>query len=228
MKLLALDTATERCSVALWVNGEVRQAAATEPRAHGRLVLPMVNELLAEAGLKLGGLDALAFGRGPGGFTGLRIAAGVVQGLGAGSGLPVVPVSDLAALAQQLLDDAAGARVLACMDARMNEFYWGTYAADEAGLAVPLAPERLTSAAAVQLAGDAWLVVGSGPAADPELAARLAASCDNLAGGAQAVSRLPEAAHIARLAVRDFEAGKAVPAEQARPVYLRDEVAWRT
>lgn len=219
MKLLAVDTATDACSAALWIDGELLTRFERAPRRHGRLILPMVSELLAQAQLPLTALDALAFGRGPGAFTGLRIAAGVVQGLAAGAGLGVVPVSDLAALAQPRLDQEVGARVLACLDARMNEFYWGAFAADASGLAEALGPEHLTPADAVRVDGEGWIGVGSG-FADGRLAPSWARSTWPDA--------LPAAADIARLAVRDHAAGKTVAPGQAQPVYLRDEVAWRS
>ncbi|UCE90616.1 MAG: tRNA (adenosine(37)-N6)-threonylcarbamoyltransferase complex dimerization subunit type 1 TsaB, partial [Pseudomonadota bacterium] len=127
MKLLAIETATEACSVALAVDGDVRDRFEIAPRGHAGLVLPMAKALLAEAGLGLRELDALVFGRGPGAFTGLRIAAGVVQGLAYGAELPVVPVSSLATLAQGVSAQTGASDVLAVFDARMGEVYWGAF-----------------------------------------------------------------------------------------------------
>ena len=125
MKLLAIDTATQACSAALLVGDAIAEDYAEVPRQHNRLILPMVQRLLDEAGLGLGELDALAFGRGPGAFTGVRLAAGVVQGLALGAGLPVVPVSNLAALAQGGLREWGWRRIVACLDARIGELYPG-------------------------------------------------------------------------------------------------------
>src|ERR1700752_3189626 len=134
MKLLAIDTATEQCSAAVRVEGRCVARCVPTPRGHTELILPMVEEVLAEAGLTLKQLDAIAFGRGPGAFTGVRIAIGVAQGLAYASDLPLVPISNLAAVAQQ---NASGdGDILVCMDARMNEVYWGVFRADADGLVV--------------------------------------------------------------------------------------------
>ena len=128
MKLLALDTATELCSAALWLDGALLTREATRARGHSELILPMIAELLAESGVALSQLDAIAFGRGPGAFTGVRLAAGIAQGLGFAAGLPLLPISDLRALAAQvLLPDGAVRHALICQDARMEEVYWGCF-----------------------------------------------------------------------------------------------------
>jgi tRNA threonylcarbamoyladenosine biosynthesis protein TsaB len=221
MKLLAIETATDACSAALWVDGVLTTRHEVAPREHTRLILPMMDALLAEAGLRLSDLDALAFGRGPGAFTGVRIAAAVIQGSAFAADLPVVPVSTLAALAQQGID-AGSPRVLAALDARMDEVYWGAFQADDQGLAVPVGAEQVIAPDAVPIPeGEGWRGVGSGWAAyEDALRARLGECVSDIDPEA-----LPAAAEVARLAVRDFNAGLAVPAEQALPVYLRDKVA---
>jgi tRNA threonylcarbamoyladenosine biosynthesis protein TsaB len=219
MKILAIDAATEACSAALLRDGTATERYEVPGRGHADRLLRMTDELLHEAGLDLGALDAIAFGRGPGGFTGLRIAAGIAQGLAAGSGKPVLPVSNLAAVAAAAARNAGARRVLACMDARMGQVYWAAY--DCTG-AVPAAAgaERLTDPAAVSLPpGAPWFGAGHGFAAHPGLAARLS---DALAG--VDATLLPRAADIARIAAVDFAAGKGLTAAQALPVYLRDEV----
>ncbi|MBV1875821.1 MAG: tRNA (adenosine(37)-N6)-threonylcarbamoyltransferase complex dimerization subunit type 1 TsaB [Cycloclasticus sp.] len=127
MKILAIETATEACSAALLMDGEIIDRFEVAPREHGNLILSMVDELLSEAGVKLQQMDALAFGRGPGSFTGVRMATGVIQGLAFGVDLPVAPVSTLAALAQQALAQPEGQTVYAALDARMGEVYWCEY-----------------------------------------------------------------------------------------------------
>ncbi len=137
MRLLALDTSTEACSVALLLDGELRMRFQLTERSHAELVLPMVESVLDEAGIALTDLDGLAFGRGPGAFTGLRIASGVVQGLALGASLPVAPVSSLASVAEQVLA-AAGEPVLVCNDARMGEAYWGVFRREADGTVTAL------------------------------------------------------------------------------------------
>ncbi len=222
MKLLAIETATEACSAALYLDGALSERYALAPREHARLILPMADELLAEAGLGAAQLDALAFGRGPGAFTGLRIAAGVAQGIAFGADLPVLPVSSLAALAQGMARERGAARVLAAIDARIGEVYWGAYERGGAGLMVLRGEEHVTAPAAVPSpAGADWRGAGSGWAVYGEvLQARL---------GGQVVevdaARYPQARDVALLAVAAYGRGEALSAEQAAPVYLRDEVA---
>jgi tRNA threonylcarbamoyladenosine biosynthesis protein TsaB len=222
MKILALDTATEACSVALAIDDRVLERYVEMERGHAERLLPMIDELLAEGGVALGALDAIAFGRGPGGFTGVRLAASVAQGLAFGAGIGVVPVSDLAAVAQRAVALHPGAgRVLAVNDARMREVYWAEFDVD--GLVSPRGPERVGPAAQVALSsGDApsWVAAGRGLEAWPELAERLRAQ-----GAALEPELLPRAAEILLLARPVVAAGQALPPEQALPVYVRDRVA---
>jgi len=220
MLVLALDTSTEACSVALLLDGEVRLRAEITERSHAELVLPMVDALLTEAGLALEDLDGIAFGRGPGAFTGLRIAAGVAQGLAFGAGLEVAPVSSLAAVALQV-EAAPGEAVLVCNDARMGEVYWGVFRHDADGLVSALAPESVSAPDGVgEGAAPTAHAAGNALARHPELAARLAAQGLRLHEGL-----LPRADAIARLGARVFAAGQGLPADQALPVYVRDDVA---
>lgn len=218
MKLLAIETATEACSVALNIDGEVQETFRIAPRQHTELVLGMADGLLAEAGLKLGDMDALAFGRGPGAFTGVRIATGVIQGMAFAADLPVVPVSTLAALAQRGLSQYGWNKVAAAIDARMNEVYWGLFEARD-GLMRPT-QEECVSPAEQTLLGDSqgWYGIGSGWQAYAEV-------LNATHNGAVVECRgdeLPHAAEIAMLAVADV--ANAVGAEQAMPIYLRDKV----
>jgi len=222
MKVLAIDTATERCSVALRSDGQVSVRSVDTPRGHADIVLPMVQSLLQEAGLALRDLDGIAYGRGPGGFTGVRIAIGVVQGLAFGADLPTVGISNLAAVAQQVVQPVTqqGQRVLVCMDARMNEVYWGTYLCDAGtGLVMADGIERVGPVTSVEVSGAPLAVLaGTGFRAFPELAGRFAplTAQDTV---------LPSAVEIALLGESELRAGKGLPASQAQPVYLRDQVA---
>jgi tRNA threonylcarbamoyladenosine biosynthesis protein TsaB len=233
MRLLALDTATEACSAALLVDGEVIERYEVLGRGHAERLLPMVQEVLAEGGVALSALDAVAFGRGPGGFTGLRIAAGVTQGLAFGAGLPVVPVSDLAALAARAATHHGRRHVLACLDARMAEVYWAAFDCADPAAPAPLTPERVTGVGDIRLEfgavggrqtpGECPLFgVGHGFAAYPALAGMLGRA---LAGFDAAL--LPHAREIALIGAREVAGGRTVPAEEAQPVYLRDDVAHR-
>lgn len=218
MKLLAFDTATEVCSVAVWLDGAIFEREQ-RLREHSQHLLAMIDEVLAETGLGLAQLDAVAFGRGPGSFTGLRIGAGVAQGLAFGAGLPVVPVSSLAALAQGEED---AAKVLAAFDARMHQVYFGAFVRGEDGLVLPAGEERVVAPARVpRPAGTDWVGVGSGWDVYHEtLLAHLGAQVREWRPG-----RFPRARHLAALAARALREGRSVPPAQAVPVYLRDEVA---
>ncbi|WP_240099872.1 tRNA (adenosine(37)-N6)-threonylcarbamoyltransferase complex dimerization subunit type 1 TsaB [Thermomonas flagellata] len=217
MNLLAFETATEACSVALYVAGEVRERFAVAPRRHAELALPWAEALLAEAGLARRQLDAIAFGRGPGAFTGVRLAVAIAQGLALGLERPLLPVSTLAALALQ----AEGPRRLAAIDARMGEVYLGAFGWDGHALQ-PLAAEQVAAPAAVALpAGEGWHGAGTGFAvAGGALGARMGARLR-----AAAAAALPHAADVARLAAAAFARGEALPPEQAEPAYLRNDVA---
>jgi tRNA threonylcarbamoyladenosine biosynthesis protein TsaB len=222
MKILALDAATEACSAALLRDGRITERSEVIGRGHAGRLLPMADELLREAALAPRDLDAVAFGRGPGGFTGLRIAAAVAQGLAAGSGRPVLPVSDLAAVAAGAARESHATRILVCMDARMGQVYWA--ACDCSGEApVAVTGEHLSDPAGVAPPpGAAWLGAGHGFAAYPSIAKRLGAALAGTDG-----ARLPLAADIARIAAADLAAGKGLAAARGLPVYLRDDVVHR-
>ena len=217
MKLLAIDTATEACSAALCLEDEITYRYEYAPRQHAELILPMVDDLISEAGVKLKDLDCLAFGRGPGAFTGVRIATGVIQGLAFATGLPVVPVSTLAALAQGAIDKSD--YLCSAIDARMGEIYLGLFQVTD-GIVTAVADELVIKPDRVSIPADkSWFGVGSGwKTYRDEL---LQATADSAGEDGDA---LPHARDIISLALRDFEAGRAVPPEQALPVYLRNRV----
>jgi len=222
VKLLAIETASDACSCALWVDAACIERYVLAPRRHAELVLGMVEALLAEAGVELAVLDALAFGRGPGSFTGVRVAAAVVQGLAYGADLPVVPVSSLQALAQGVWHDGAGGRVLTAFDARMGEVYWGAYSIDEQGLMTASCDDCVCAPANVPLPdGDGWLGAGEGWGAHAvALAARVGARLR-----VSEPNRLAHARDVATLAAAAHGRGESVSAAQALPVYIRDQVA---
>lgn len=213
MKVLALDTATELCSAALLIDGEIRSREIETDRGAAEHILPMIDSLLAEAGLSLQAIDVIAFGRGPGGFTGVRLAASVTQGLAFGAGLPVVPVSDLAAVGRRALDlEPAAGRVLVCNDARMHEVYWAYFDRTDGDGLAPDGEEHVSPASAVSGSARPTLGAGRGFRAYPELASRVFRAEDML---------LPRAREIAMLA----SSQPRLPPEQAIPVYVRDDVA---
>lgn len=220
MRILALDTAGSSCSVALLTDAGLVESGIEAERVHAETVLPMVERLLKDAGLKLAELDALAFGRGPGAFTGLRVAASVAQGLAYGAAIPVVPVSNLAAQAAATHRRHGVTRVLVCLDARMQEVYWAGYGVKGDSLEL-LAPESLSLPGDLEVpAGGSWFGAGSGWGAYPEA---LKARIPGLEGVDATLTA--GAGDIARLAYKAFKEGSAVAPEQALPVYLRDKVA---
>ncbi len=225
MRILAIDTSGEACSAALLTETGPRQRLALEPRRHADLILGMVAALMEEAGLKLRELDALAFGRGPGSFTGVRIATAVVQGLAFGADLPVVPVSTLAGLAQGQHRRQGARQCLAALDARMGEIYWGRYVLDGQGLMRLVGEEAVTTPAGVELPDEAgWQGAGSGWETHGDLLRqRLGPRI-----GCIDPAAICEAQDLALLAAADFAAGLALPPEQALPVYLRDKVTQDT
>ena len=222
MKILAIETCTEACSAALMADQHLEARFEIAPREHSKLVIGMVEELLVESGLLLGQLDAIAFGCGPGSFTGVRIGTGVAQGLAIGADLPVVPVSTLAALAQQAYEKTGNKALCAAIDARMGEIYWGCYHIEGAdSLAVARTKQYVSKPEDLILSdNETWFGVGSGWDAYGK-------SCSSMVDLeiAYLASVYPSASEVAKLASEDFAQGKAVRAEDALPVYLRDNVA---
>ena len=232
MKLLAIDTATENCSAALWLDGQILHREKEAERGHGDVILHMVDELLVESGCTLSELQAIAFGRGPGSFTGVRLAASVTQGLAFGAGVPVIPISDLRAVAQRTVPMSVDGwsvmrRTLVCNDARMKEVYWGCFEQDAAGLMRLVGQELVTKPEAVSLPEE-WSAepkqdvcgAGRGFAAYPDLHERWTAQLANIDS-----DLLPRAREIAVLAAAEARDGRLLPPEEAVPMYLRDDVA---
>ncbi|MFV2004657.1 MAG: tRNA (adenosine(37)-N6)-threonylcarbamoyltransferase complex dimerization subunit type 1 TsaB [Gammaproteobacteria bacterium] len=240
MKILAIDTATEACSAALLIDGEIKAEYKIAPREHSRLILKMVDQLLADAGLIVAELDAIAFGRGPGSFMGLRIAAGVVQGIAFAHDIPVIPISTLKTIAQRAFEQTQNKNILVAIDARMDEVYWCAYFlednqwlsdAEEQVISPDLVslPERLSRS------DTPWVGAGTGWKSYKE---RLLSTADcqegelptgkrGSPGGLQTIlpECLPSAEVIVKLAADEFSAGNTVIAAEAIPVYLRNDVA---
>ena len=221
VNLLAVDTSTEACSCALWVDGVCREIFELAPRRHGELLLGMAEQLLADAELSVADLDALAFGRGPGSFTGVRIATGAIQGLAFALELPVAPISSLQALAQGVTRELHHSSVLAGFDARMNEVYWGAYRLTSAGVVEPVGTELVCPPDRVPVPDDGeWFGAGSAWQSYGE----------QLRGavGAQLIGmepeRYPHARDLAVLGAAAVARDQVVPAHEALPVYLRDSV----
>jgi len=226
MKILAIDTSTEACSAAIYIDGESIERFEIARQRHTELILPMIESLLAESELSsVKDFDALAFGCGPGSFTGIRIGTGVVQGIALGAGLSVAPVSSLAAIAQGVYRERHEKNIMAAIDARMGEIYWGCYQLDEKGYMQASQDEVVGKPDDLPLpdhdqdwygAGSAWTAYEQDLS---DLTAGLMTGFDG--------SSLPHAIDIAHLACDVIVKGGLVSAENVRPVYLRNEVAWK-
>lgn len=217
MNLLVLDTSTEWCSAALWLDGRIQARRVLAEQRHSSLLLPMVDELLRESDMTLRQLDGIGYGAGPGSFTGLRIACAVTQGLALGADLPVAGVSTLESIAEQIGAD----RVLTVLDARMAEVYWAAYRREGTGWHAVSEPQLALPGSVAVPAGGGWVGAGNGFAAlgevlRPRLAVALARIDDTL---------MPDAAAMAPLAAATFERGEGMDAALAAPIYLRDKVA---
>jgi tRNA threonylcarbamoyladenosine biosynthesis protein TsaB len=228
-KLLAIETSTEACSVALYCNGETSEFYEFAPMRHAELLLPAVQSLLDAAGLPLAGLDAIAFGRGPGSFTSLRIGIGVVQGLAWGAGLPVVPVSSLAAVAQATIEKKGKKgsdpffpffSICVAMDARMQEVYTANFQRRDDGYVMAAGEERVCSPDGVSAPGDGpFIAAGNGFERFEELrplAAKASECYPDI---------WPRAGMIGKLALKWLESNEPLTAGLAQPVYVRNNVA---
>lgn len=221
MKILAFETATEACSVALYIDGEMQERFDVAPKQHTALALPWAEQLLAEAGVKKSELDAIAVGIGPGAFTGVRLAVALVQGIALALNKPVLPVSTLAALAMQGVD-LKPERILAAIDARMGEIYCAEYELDSDGLAKAFSEEIVIAPDAYRLeTGQPIVGVGTGfSAINNALQLNLGSQLLHCRANA-----LPHAADVARIAARDFKLGKMIAPDLLEPAYLRNKVA---
>ena len=221
MNVLAFEISSEEGSVALQAGEEIREALIESPRQQTEQLLPFTQQLLASAKLRLADLDGIAFGRGPGSFTGLRVAAAAAQGLGLASGLPLLPVSSLAVIAQGLWRSRGFTSTLVCVDAHMGEVFWAAFEIQE-GLARLVGEERLTAPEAVS-SGElsAWVAAGSGFEAHAKILAPVSVAAREVLGHAR-----PRARDVLAQAAADLAAGRGRRPEEAIPVYLRSEAAW--
>ena len=224
-RILAIDTATEACSVAIWNQGETHALFELCPREHTQRILPLVQQVLTETGLALSQLDALAFGRGPGSFTGVRIGIGIAQGLALGADLPMLGVSTLQTMAQGAWRLTGAQRVLAAIDARMGEVYWGQFERQQDGswweseAEAVLSPQQVLERA--QRLQSEWARVGTGWQTYPDLVAGTSLSVRD------GQILLPQAEDMLPLALQAWQQGLAVNVENAEPTYLRNEVTWK-
>lgn len=213
MRIAAFETSTDWCSVALWIDGEIGALEQRAGRRHTELALPMLERLLANSGFGATALDAIAFGAGPGSFTGLRIACGIAQGLALARGLPVLGVSTLDAIAEE----SGASRVVVCIDARMREVYYACLERAGGAWRAAISPRCVRPAAVVPPPGTGWVGCGSGFSAYPELHERVATRI--------LADVHPSAVAVARLAAPRLERGEGIDAALAAPDYLRDKVA---
>ena len=225
--LLALDTSTEACSVALWHKGEKTHLDELAQRTHTKRILPMIDELLANSGINLKQVDALAFGRGPGSFTGVRVGAGIAQGLALGADLPVIAVSNLTVMAQAAFELHQAENVAAAIDARMNEVYFSQIKREKVRSELceffqwsPVIEEQVCQPEKVleQFSDLTAYRVGTGWAAYPQFKDRGLEGSDII---------LPSAQYMLELALTDYAQNKVISALEIEPVYLRNEVTWK-
>lgn len=220
MNILALETSTEFCSVALWQNGVVSESCERVGQKHSEVLMAMLDDLLKRAGIKIREIDGIAFGKGPGSFTGVRIACGVTQGLALGADLQVVGVCTLEALAEASGKD----KVIAALDARMGEIYLAAYEKRDGEWAALVEPCLCKAGEAPSVAGEGWFGVGSGFGVS---GVALQARYGNQLSGMDEKA-VPQASAVARIGAREFSKGNAVDAALALPLYLRDKVALKT
>lgn len=205
MKILAIDTSTHACSAALLNNSNITQRFTVAIQQHTTFILPMINELLEEANIGLEHLDAIAFGAGPGSFTGVRLAASIVQGLALANNTPIIKISTLRGLAQEIFENLGDTRVFIALDARMEEVYFGEYQVDSDNIMQSIAADKLIKAECIK-ADNAAKIYNDAVIKDYNI---------NL-----------QAKTIAKIAATDFVRGLITTADQALPVYLREEIAW--
>ena len=216
--ILALETATAACSVALWCNGIVKRQFEITPQGHSEIILDMIDTLLNKSRIELNSVDAIAFGSGPGSFVGVRIAAGVAQGLAFGIDRPVIHVSTLQTLAQTAYQIKKNKYVLAGWDARMNSMYWGGYQADESGVMQSIIPDQVSNPTEINWPNKSWLAVGNAwmlyysslKKTVPEIYSDI----------------FPDAASLVIIANQKYLRGEIAAPEKSEPTYIRNQVTF--
>jgi len=220
--ILIIDTSTEACSVAITHGGQIFFQQDVTPRSHTKMVLPMVDALLKQSALSINDLDAIAWGRGPGSFTGVRIGTGIMQGLALGANKPVIGISTLAAMAQQAINELGAAQVIAAIDARMGEVYWGVFESVD-GLATLVNVELVIKPQAIDqslLNEELYVGVGTAWEAYPQLS--------EIAQVKVETSILyPSSKAMVPLAQNAWQKGETMDVDEASPVYVRDTVTWQ-
>ncbi len=236
MKILAIDTSTEACSAALLIDGETTSHYQLAPREHSRLILKIIDQLLSDAKVSVSSLDAIAFGRGPGSFMGLRIAAGVVQGIAFAHDIPVIPISTLKTMAQRAYQQTGVENVLVAIDARMDEVYWAAYSLVDNqwvldGEECVISPDKIQLPSMLSVQDKTWVAAGTGW---DSYSKRLLAGVDKDEDSVSdkkfkpaeiLIDCFPSAEVMVKLAVQEWEAGNTITAAHAIPVYLRNDVA---
>lgn len=227
MKILAIDTSSEACSAALNINGEILTKFELAPQQHANYILCQIDQLVSESEVQLSQLDAIAFGKGPGSFTGLRIAAGVTQGIAYGSDLPVIGVSTLSALAQQCAIAQEQNLIFAAIDARMNEAYCSVYSTDDSGLVKPLMEEIVAKPSELKLPDtlDDKLPINRIGTGFREFEKEFATLLEGFNLSICLQDKLPSAKEVSVLAINQFRNGAILKPELAIPTYLRNDVA---
>lgn len=220
MNLLALDTSSNACSIALQVGDEMFEDHVVEPREHTKILVPMIEEVLLKADTNLSDLDAVVLGNGPGSFIGMRIGASVAQGLCHGAGIKIVPVSSLAAIAAEVIGEHGAHKVLVAQDARMHEVYLARFHADDDGLPISNDEEKICEIGPLQVPDDEYVAAGGGWSRYPELLAQNSGLISVTAD-----VQYPRACFLVRLGAQAIQAGLAIPPEALVPAYLRSKVA---
>jgi tRNA threonylcarbamoyladenosine biosynthesis protein TsaB len=222
MKLLAIDTSSNACSVAVKAGDEVFASHVVEPREHTKILLPMIEELLQQSDVVLSDLDAVILGNGPGSFIGMRIGASVAQGICYGAGLQIVPVSSLAAVAAEVIDARGAENILVAQDAHMHEVYLGRYHADGERLPEADDEEVITGIGSLILPAGDYVAAGAGWHKYPDL---LVPNSSLIAATADVI--YPRARYLLELGARSIKAGLAIPPAALVPAYIRSKVAER-
>ncbi|MDO6619307.1 tRNA (adenosine(37)-N6)-threonylcarbamoyltransferase complex dimerization subunit type 1 TsaB [Shewanella sp. 6_MG-2023] len=222
LTILALDTCTESCSAALLHDNKQYNRVFDAPREHSQRILPMVDEVLTEAGIKISNVNLIAYGRGPGSFTGIRICTSMTQGLALGHDIPVIGVSTLAAMAQMAIETEQAEQIFCAIDARMSEIYWGQFINVD-GIATLVGAEHVSSPDSVDVILDKQKpmhICGTGFVAYPDL-------LNDVAKKQATQITLPDASAMIKLVIKAHEQGLATSVDELAPVYLRDKVTWK-